>query len=79
MGNTRLAVKLLSGLLHNTHQFLNKAEQEEMLQALANYSNALKKNEESNEDLIKDSATLPLFQAIKFQGEFQGIPKIIKS
>ena len=38
MGNTRLAVKLLSGLLHNTHQYLNKSEQVEMLMALENYS-----------------------------------------
>ena len=41
MGNTRLAVKLLSGLLHNTHQYLNKSEQVEMLMALENYSKAL--------------------------------------
>lgn len=68
MGNTRLAVKLLSGLLHNTHQYLNKAEQEEMLQALANYSHAWKQKDDHKEELLKDAATLPLFQNITFQG-----------
>ena len=57
----------MSGLLHNTHQFLNKAEQEEMLQALANYSHAWKQNDDHKAELLKDAATLPLFLNISFQ------------
>ena len=69
MGNTRLAVKLLSGLLHNTHEYLNKGEQIEMLMALENYSKALiVKNENTESETLREAATLPLFCSIDFQG-----------
>ena len=67
MGNTRLAVKLLSGLLHNTHKYLNKNEQIEMLMALENYSKALIVKNES-EEILREAATLPLFCDLGFEG-----------
>ena len=79
MGNTRLAVKLLSGLLHNTHQYLNKLEQVEMLMALENYSKALivKNTDTSHDESLREAATLPLFCDINFQGmSFKDLYKI---
>ena len=70
MGNTRLAVKLLSGLLHNTHQYLNKSEQVEMLMALENYSKALIVKSTEHDESLREAATLPLFCDINFQGNF---------
>ena len=72
MGNTRLAVKLLSGLLHNTHKYLNKNEQIEMLMALENYSKALIVKNES-EEILREAATLPLFCDLGFEGLFFNI------
>ena len=72
MGNTRLAVKLLSGLLHNTHQYLNKSEQVEMLMALENYSKALIVKGNDTDESLREAATLPLFSEINFQGKKKG-------
>ncbi|CAG5094579.1 Oidioi.mRNA.OKI2018_I69.XSR.g13680.t3.cds [Oikopleura dioica] len=57
IGDTKLAIKLLSGLLHSTHSFLNKSEQEEMLQALKNYSSACREESE----ILYEPICLPSF------------------
>ncbi|CBY40100.1 unnamed protein product [Oikopleura dioica] len=57
IGDTKLAIKLLSGLLHSSHSFLNKSEQEEMLQALKNYSSACREESE----ILSEPICLPSF------------------